>query len=50
MMKDEPSSGEALREAADCAPDPNLDKLLGAHPELRGLEPFYIEWELIWPM
>ncbi len=25
------------------------DDLL-AHPWLKGLEPFYVEWELIWPM
>jgi len=35
--------------ADDGTPESYLD-LLMAHPELEGLEPFYIEWEFVWPM
>jgi len=35
--------------AADGTPESYLEMLL-THPELEGLEPFYIEWEFIWPM
>jgi hypothetical protein len=49
-MKDQPSPGEEVQQAAECALDPKLDEFLFTHLGLRGLEPFYIEWELIWPM
>jgi hypothetical protein len=29
---------------------PGLDLVLLAYPWLKSLEPFYIEWELVWPM
>jgi len=35
--------------AADGTPESYLEMLL-THPELEGLEPFYIDWEFIWPM
>jgi hypothetical protein len=35
---------------SDPAPDRELDDLLVAHPWLETLEPFYVEWELIWLM
>jgi hypothetical protein len=28
----------------------DLDGVLVEYPWLKNLEPFYIEWELIWPM
>jgi hypothetical protein len=37
-------------EAAAPADEPELDGVLLAHPWLTGLEPFYVEWELVWPM
>ena len=37
-------------ETADPAPDRELDGLLAANAWLDSLEPFYIEWELIWLM
>jgi hypothetical protein len=49
-MKDQPSHGDELQQEADCALDSKLDELPFTHPGLQGLEPFYIEWELIWPM
>lgn len=49
-MKDQPLPREEIRQTADCAMDPKLDELLFTHPGLHGLEPFYIDWELIWPM
>ena len=30
-------------------PESEMEMLLD-YPELEGLEPFYIEWEFIWPM
>ena len=32
------------------AADEELDRLLASHPWLEGLEPFCIDWELIWVM
>ena len=49
-MKDQLSLCDDHQQAADCALDPKLGELLFTYPGLRGLEPFYIEWELIWPM
>ncbi len=49
-MKDQLLPREEVRQATDCALDPKLDDLLFTHLGLQGLEPFYIEWELIWPM
>lgn len=43
-----PASGR--RPAADGTPESEIENLLLAHPELEGLEPYYIEWEFIWPM
>jgi hypothetical protein len=50
-MKDQlrPSTG-APDWTTDQKMDQNLEELLSAHPGLCGLEPFYIDWELIWPM
>jgi hypothetical protein len=31
-------------------PDVELNRLLASHPSLENLEPFYIDWELIWFM
>lgn len=49
-MKDQLSTRHELEQAADCVLDPKLDELLFTRLGLQGLEPFYIEWELIWPM
>jgi hypothetical protein len=38
------------RDAAGGAPDQELEKLLLSYPGLDGLEPFCVEWELVWPM
>jgi hypothetical protein len=32
------------------AEDQSLETLLSVYPALHGLLPFYIDWELIWPM
>jgi hypothetical protein len=32
------------------APEQELENLLLAYPGLEGLEPFYVEWEFVWPM
>ena len=37
------------RSYSDGTPESEMEMLL-AHPELEGLEPYYIEWEFIWPM
>ena len=37
-------------DAAGGAPDQELETLLLTYPGLDGLEPFYIEWEFVWPM
>jgi hypothetical protein len=49
-MKDQLSPRDELQQAADCTLDPKQDEFLSTCPGLQGLEPFYIEWELIWPM
>jgi len=49
-MKDQLLPREEVRQATDCALDPKLDDPLFTHLGLQGLEPLYIEWELIWPM
>jgi len=36
--------------AADGTSDRELESLMRSYPELAGLEPYYIEWEFIWPM
>ena len=43
-----PASGRWC--AADGTPDSEMETLLLAHPELEGLEPYFIEWEFVWPM
>jgi len=43
-----PASG--LWYAADGTLESEMEMLLVTHPELEGLEPYYIEWEFIWPM
>ncbi|HLM97976.1 MAG TPA: hypothetical protein VK335_01755 [Bryobacteraceae bacterium] len=35
--------------AADGTPESEME-MLSAYPELEGLEPYYIQWEFIWPM
>ena len=35
---------------SDPAPDRELDDLLLEHPWLETLEPFYVAWELVWPL
>ena len=35
---------------AERVPDPELADLFLAYPWLKSLEPFYVEWELIWLM
>ena len=37
-------------DAARAAPDQELEWLLLTYPGLEGLEPFYVEWEFVWPM
>ncbi|HXI43879.1 MAG TPA: hypothetical protein VNH83_28110 [Bryobacteraceae bacterium] len=49
-MRNELSAAIEPVEAAAPADDSELDRVLLAHPWLKGLEPFYIEWELVWPM
>jgi len=43
-----PSQGHL--HAASRTAENELDLLLRSYPELDGLEPYYIEWEFIWPM
>ena len=37
-------------DTVDAAPDVELNRLLASHPGLENLQPFYIDWELIWVM
>ncbi len=49
-MRDEFSPVTDPMDTADPVDNRELDGVLLAHPWLKGLEPFYIEWELVWPM
>jgi hypothetical protein len=49
-MEKQPSTATDLVDAADPTPFRELDDLLVAHPWLKSLEHYYIEWELVWPM
>jgi len=49
-MRNEFSPATEPVKAAAPAEDLELDRVLLAYPWLKGLEPFYIEWELVWPM
>jgi hypothetical protein len=35
---------------ADSAPDRELAELLATYPWLKDLQPFYVDWEMIWLM
>lgn len=37
-------------DAAADAPEHEMEALLRTYPGLEDLEPYYIEWEFIWPM
>jgi hypothetical protein len=37
-------------EAVGNIPEPELAELLSGYPGLEKLEPFYVAWEMIWPM
>ena len=50
MMRNEFSPATDPVEAAAPADELESDGVLLAHPWLKGLEPFYVEWELVWPM
>jgi hypothetical protein len=55
MMKDQPrpatnATDWATDRKMDQTTDQNFEELLSTHLGLFGLEPFYIDWELIWPM
>lgn len=38
------------RDVAGGTPDREMEALLRMYPGLEDLEPYYIEWEFIWPM
>jgi hypothetical protein len=48
-MKDLPPAPD-LSDTVGAAPDVELDSLLASYPWLVNLEPFYIDWEMIWVM
>jgi len=50
MMRDRIPPAADLPDTVGAAPDAELDRLLASHPWLENLEPFYIDWELIWFM
>jgi len=50
MMSDRIPPAADLPDAAGAAPAEELARLLASHPGLDNLEPFYIDWELIWFM
>ena len=50
MMKDQVPPAPDLPDTLGAAPDEELDRLLTSHPWLDALDPFYIDWELIWFM
>jgi hypothetical protein len=39
-----------LPDTVAATPDAELDNILASHPWLENLEPFSIDWELIWLM
>lgn len=43
-----PATGHS--NAADGTPEREMEMLLHTYPGLEGLEPYYIDWEFIWPM
>jgi hypothetical protein len=49
-MRDQFSPALDLRGLADTAPDRELNELLATHPWLEDLQPFYVDWEMIWLM
>lgn len=50
MMNDRIPPAADTPDAVGATPDVELDRLLAIHPWLESLEPFYIDWELIWVM
>jgi len=50
MMRDEFSPATDPVETVTPADESLVDGVLLAYPWLKGLEPFYIEWEFVWPM
>ena len=50
VMRDQfqPAAGSPF--AAEGPPEHEMEMLLFTYPGLDGLEPYYIEWEFIWPM
>lgn len=50
MMRDRIPPPPDLPDTLDAAPDAELDSLPASYPWLDTLEPFYIDWELIWVM
>jgi hypothetical protein len=49
-MTDQLSPAMDLLGMANSAPDRELAELLVAHPWLKDLQPFYVDWEMIWLM
>jgi hypothetical protein len=50
VMRDPIPPAPDVPDIAGAAPDEELDSLLACHLWLDSLEPFYIDWELIWVM
>jgi hypothetical protein len=49
-MRDRIPPALELPDTVGAAPDVELNRLLASHPGLENLEPFCIDWELIWFM
>lgn len=50
VMRDQFQPAPGSSYAADGTPEHEMEMLLLTYPGLEGLEPYYIEWEFIWPM
>jgi hypothetical protein len=50
MMSNQFTPAIDIKDTADPPADRETDALLLAHPWLESLEPYYVEWELVWPM
>jgi hypothetical protein len=49
-MRDQTPPPPDLPDTVAATPDKELDNLLASHPWLENLEPYCIDWELIWVM
>jgi len=49
-MEERVPPAESPIDRAAAVPEREMQALVRAYPGLDDLEPYYIEWELIWPM